>query len=611
MAMEDLAAEDPMDTLPFDDADLRAIVFITDGEDTVSALSVSDIESRADDTRTRLFPVTYSPNGEPVNLADMLTVADSSGGYLYNVSTVRDLRNALGTQSNMRLVPREGTAGGAAAFNIENLTSQAIFFEVEEDGNSPWLGAISENSGIVAGNSSREITVALSRDGADDGVSLEGTLNVSAGDGTGQVVVQFEAAAGNTVSGVSTAVRDVPGTLWEEFNNQSVVTYMTPKETAFTYLLSGRYELEDGRTIEGPFERDGSFLNGDPLIGQVSLKTEGIFEDFTTIDPDERFRAEVYVYADYMPRNITSFSFRFFLQAPEDISDASAALLDTIAMTVELAEDGILADDNVGTADWRLISDGEGRYRLITDDNNSLPIGSFGNMLKLTFTGLEPFVASFGNGARQPEFRVAMRMDNQTYISPGSERQPSTTKFFLFPGGLANPERILSVERDRADLASPAQDVSFLLAFDEFDPEAMGAFDTDEDTIPNFNDPEPYNEEIPGPQIVPNPFEIDGDVDAFTLTVSNSMLDRYAWALNEATLPDWLPADQVRYGDAMSAVPQSVLLPGESETVHFVVDRTGQEPGTAQTAIIEFDISNDEYTFFVPESVPITLVTNP
>ena len=610
-AMNDLAAEDPGNTLPFDDADVRAIIFITDGEDTVSGLSLGDVESRAEETRTRLYPVTYSPNGEPVNLADMFTLSDSSGGYLYNVSTVRELRNALGTRSNMRLVPRTGAVGGRAAFTIENLSAQTIFFEVSEEGNSPWLGAINETSGVIAGNGSREITVALTPTGADVGVMLEGGLNVSAGDGSGQVRVQFRAAPGNTASDVSTAVRDEPGTLWEEFNNQAVVTYMTAKEDAFTYLLSGRYRLPDNRIIEGPFERDGNFFIGDPEVGQVSLRTAGIVEDFTTLEAADRFRAEVYVHADYIPRNVTSFSFRFFLVAPDDITADSAALLDGISMQVAIAKDGILADDNVGTADWRLISDGEGRYRLITDEENSLPIGSFGNMLKLTFSDLAAFVDSFGSGARQPEFQVAMRMDNQTYISPASERQPSATKFFLYPGGLAHPERVLSVELNRRDLAGPAQSAVLLSGLPGFNPEAPGAFDSDEDGYPNFNDPAPFDEGVPGPQLVPNPFEINGNVGAFTLTVRNSTLDRFEWSLNTDSLPEWLPAGAIRYGDAMGTVPLSLLLPGDAETVHFVVDRTGQAPGTAVTALVEFFIENNEYLFFGPESVPVTLVTNP
>ena len=610
-AMEALALEDPATTLPFDDADLRVIVFITDGLDTVSGLTLSDVEGRAEDTKTRLYPVTYSPNGSAVNLADMLTAANSSGGYLYNAGTVRELDKVLGTESNMRLVPRVGSVGNTASFTIQNLSAQAIFFEVSEAGNSPWLGAFNETSGVIEGNGTRQIAVTLNPTGVAAGTVLEGTVNVAAGDGTGQVLVQFRTAAGNTVAAVSTSVRDEPGTLWEEFNNQSVVTYMTPKEESFGYILSGRYTKPDGRVIEGAFERDGNFLIGDPIVGQVSLKSAGIVEDRTTIDPNERFRADAFVYADYIPRNITAFSFRFHLLAPDDVSPASQALLGSIAMDVEIADGGILADDNVGTADWRLISDGEGRYRLITDEANFLPVASFGNMLKITFTNLDEYVASFGAGARQPEFLLAMRMDNQIYFSPQSERQPSTTKYFLYPGGLANEDRVLSLETNRSDIAGPAPDPQLLAGLEGFDPEDPVAFDSDEDSYPNFNDPFPFDDQFPGAFIVPNPFEVDGASTEFTLTVRNATLDRFDWSVDAATLPPWLPEAAIRYGATRGTVPRSTLLPGESETVHFTVDRTGQTPGTSETAIVEFSISNSEYTFFVPERVPVTLVTNP
>lgn len=663
MAMENLVAADPPTTLPFDDADVRAIVYITDGEDTVSAVSLNEVEGRAEETRTRLFPVSYSPNGEPTNLADMLVLADSSGGYLYNAGTATDLRTVLGTQRNMRLIPEGDDGAGNAIFTIENLSSQAIFYDVTEEGDSPWLGTISAGEGLIGARGTQEVSVSLLANGADSGDVVQGALNVAAGNGTGQVVVQFESAGGTNVTDIKTVVRDEPGTLWYELNNQSVVTYMTPKESPFVYLLSGRYNLPDGRVIEGAFERDGVFIIGDPTIGQISLRTEGIFEDLTTVEPDRRFRAEVFVYADYIPRNITAFSFRFYLQAPADAPAGSAALLENANVQVELAGDGILADDDIGTADWRLISDGEGRYRLITDEDNYLPVASFGNMLKLTISGLEGYVANFGDGARQPEFFLSMRLDNQIYVAPGSDRQPSTTKYFLYPGGLANPDRALSVELDRGDLAPPAPSTGLLLGFEDFNPENLGAFDVDEDSYPSFNDPAPLDEGIPGPQIVPNPFEVSGDVDTFTLQVVNTTLDRYDWSLTSLTasqlldalgaspdavtlqqaqaalpaltesefdaidrdedgllfenelsivaLPDWLPLSGIRYGADMGTVPRRTLLPGESEQIHFAVDRAGQVPGTTDTSIVLFDIDNSEYAFFAPEEVPLTLVTNP
>jgi len=611
-AMDSLVAEDPLDTLPLDDADLRAIVYITDGEDNVSGVALSEVESEAEDSHTRLFPVAYSPNGDPANLADLITISQSSGGFLYNAGDVRDLRDILGTGSNMELSPQVNATGALGHFSIRNLSSQAIFFEVAENGNSPWLGDLSETSGLIEANATQVISVELNTGGLIPGTTVQGALNVTAGDGTGTVGVEFTALSDTTASNIATFVQDEPGTIWEEFNNQAVVTYITPKEEAFAYLLTGRHTLADNRVIQGAFERDGVFLIGDPRVGQVTLKTAGIEEDLTTVDPDERFRSEIYVYADYVPRNTTAFSFRFHLQAPGDVPPAALALLDDIQMDVELADNGILADDGEGTSDWRLISgDGDGRYRAVTDEENYLPVGAFGNLLKITLTNLDEYVAAFGGGARQPALQIAMRMDNQIYVSPQSERQPSGTNYFLFPGGPANDERVLTVELGLPDLAPPAQALALLAGLPGFDPELPGAFDSDGDTFPDFNDPAPLDDEIPRAFVVPNPFEVNGDESTFTLTIRNDTLDRFDWGLAPASLPAWLPLSEIRYGAAEGTEPRSTLLPGESETIHFTVDRTGQTPGSTASALVEFSISNSEYAFFVPENVPITLVTNP
>lgn len=611
-AMESLAAEDPQDTLPFDDADVRAVVYITDGEDNVSGVALSEVERQSIDSHSRLFPVAYSPNGDTANLTDLITLSQSSGGFLYNAGDVRDLRNVLGTSSNMELVGQKGAVGNTASFTIRNLGTQSIFFQIAETTSTPWLGALSESSGSIAANASKVITVALTPAGLDAGTAVQGNLTVTAGDGTGEVAVGFKAAAGGSVTNVVTTVRDEPGTVWEELNNQAVVTYQTPKEQPFTYLLSGRYVLADDRVIEGPFERDGNFIVGDPRVGQVSLKSRGIEEDFTTVVPDLRYRAEIYVYADYVPRNITAFSFRFGLASPEDVPPAAAALLSGIQMTVSVAEDGILADDGEGTSDWRLIlGDGDGRYRAVTDEENYLPVGSFGNLLKITLTNLDEYVAAFGSGARQPALLLSMRMDNQIYVSPQSQNQPSGTKYFLYPGGPSNAERLLTVERGRSDLAAPALDIATLTGIPGFDPEAPDAFDTDLDSFPDFNDPEPTDPEVPTAFVVPNPFEVGGTVNEFTLTIRNNTLDRFTWQVNASTLPAWLPVSGITYGDGGATTSKTTLLPGEFETVHFTVDRTGLTPGSTSTALVEFSISNSEFAFFVPETVPITLITNP
>ncbi|MCF6287309.1 MAG: hypothetical protein L3K26_19315, partial [Candidatus Hydrogenedentes bacterium] len=312
--------------------------------------------------------------------------------------------------------------------------------------------------------------------------------------------------------------------------------------------------------------------------------------------------------------NIRAFSFRFMPEAAADIAAADQALLDAVTMTVGRAEGGLLAnDDGFGTSDWRLIADADGRFRVFTDDANFLPVGSFGNLLKITFANLTDYVDSFGGGARQPEFFLGMRMDNEPYFSPQSEGQPSSTKFFLYPGGIANDGRALSVAMGEGDLAAPAQFVEFLSEVPGFDPENADALDTDSDSIPNFNDPVPMDDELPASRVVPNPVDVNGDEDTFTLTIRNNLLDSFTWSIDTDNLPAWIPAAGILYGENAESATQilTTLAPGETETLQFSVDRSGLTPGTTVTEAIDFNITNSEYAFILPESVFVTVEINP
>ncbi len=612
MAIDSLVAEDPAGTLPFDDADVRAVVFITDGKETVSGNTVTGVDGLAEESRTRLYPVAYSPNGDPAPLADLIVSAESSGGYLYTAGSVRNLSTVFGTRSSMEVLATTSAIPNTAAFTIRNVGTSAFTYEITPD-DSPWLGTVSLPEGNVNGGASQAITLTLDPTGIDANTRLRATVNVIASNGDeAEVVVHFlttNAAATN----IETTVRDETGTIWEELNNQSVLTYTTPKEVDFQYLLSGTYRLPDDTIIEGPFQRNAVFTLGDPRIGQVSLRSAGIVEDLSTVDPEQRFRAEVYVYADYVPRNIRSFSFRFMPQAATDLSAANQALLGNALMQIERADGGLLDDDNVGTSDWRLITEADGRVRIFTDDDNFLPVGSFGALLKITFTNLTDYVGAFGTGARQPEFFLSMRMDNRPYISPQSEGQPSSTKFFLYPGGIAHDGRALSIALGESDLASPAQFVEFLSEIPGFDPEDEIALDTDMDTIPNFNDPVPLDEELPASRVTPNPIDVDADDNIFTLTIRNNLLDSFEWNIDTASLPSWIPAASIRYGAGATSTTQirTLLAPGETEAVQFSVDRTGLTPGTAITDSVVFNITNSEYAFIVPESVSVTMEIAP
>src|SRR5690606_18076506 len=103
-----LAAEDAEDVLPFDDADRRAIVFISDGKDNSSTQEASAVVSAARDQRVRLYPLTYSA-GVSVNYPDMIHLADETGGHLYRAGNADNLTAFLGHRRSLVLKPAPDT----------------------------------------------------------------------------------------------------------------------------------------------------------------------------------------------------------------------------------------------------------------------------------------------------------------------------------------------------------------------------------------------------------------------------------------------------------------------------------------------------------------------
>jgi hypothetical protein len=118
------------------------------------------------------------------------------------------------------------------------------------------------------------------------------------------------------------------------------------------------------------------------------------------------------------------------LQKPKEVSNEQwNLLLANAKMKVELAEGGLISSED----GWRFINEGDGIYLGLKSENNPLRYGSFGNLFKITITGLDQYVQSFGNV--EPVFNLAMRVDNESLVSPASSGQVSRTKFFLYPGG--------------------------------------------------------------------------------------------------------------------------------------------------------------------------------
>lgn len=89
-------ADEDIGTLSFDDADVRALVFISDGRDTSSVNATEDVITTANDNRVRLYPIGFGNN---VNAPPLIRMATETGGHYYPASTPAALVSLLQSQS--------------------------------------------------------------------------------------------------------------------------------------------------------------------------------------------------------------------------------------------------------------------------------------------------------------------------------------------------------------------------------------------------------------------------------------------------------------------------------------------------------------------------------
>ncbi len=593
-----LQAEDAADTLPFDEADVRALVFISDGRDNASIAAVSDVTDLAKEARVRLYPLGYNA-GNSVNAADMLVLANDTGGHFYSAGNAVNLAKFLASEKSLSLEPATITAGNRVYFDVVNSGDAILTWSAAIAEGANWIAEVLPSNGNLAPGARSTVSVRVDPSLAAPNSTKIGTLSIASNDGAATATIRMDVGASNVVAqSVTVDLFDEPGLIWNELRNQIVLTYITPQQEGGDYSIRAEYLQPDNTTIAGIFEEDAVFYHGDVRGGQIAMSTTGIFTDPAEPDPDWATRAEIYVRADYVPRNVTRMKMRFFLSAPPNIPLAEAALHEHARMNVELAPDGLLISNDPFTPSWRLLEGSDGVYNLLTSQNNPLPYGAFGDLLKITVTGLSEFTAAFASLARQPEFFVEMRVDNQIYVRPETPTHPSETLYFLYPAGPAFPERTLSVS-SFFDNAPPAN-TALVLANPGISPEAANAWDRDEDGLMDFNDPYPDREDLPGVLAVPNPLEIAADTTSGTLTIRNNRLDTFTWTIVPASVPAWITS--IRYGNALSETPDSVLTPGESETIHVSVNRTGLTPGFTQA---QLQIQTD---FFGTEYVLVTLI---
>lgn len=479
-----LASEDPPGTLPFDDADVRSVVFISDGKDTSSIAKLDETIKTAQDNRVRLYPIGYSGRtSNPVNSEVLIQLASETGGHNAIAPEINDLTALLDT-TNWLTFNKVGVnlSTWRATVPIRNAGESSITWRALES--LPWLSVVPsggsvpplarDDQGTIVESGVRDITFALQTPLADG--TYEGTVLIDSASGDATVSARATVAGGVLTSFVVVPSTDDAGKLWGELRGQVVLTYTSLfQEGQHKYNIEVTYPDSEGDPTSASFEKDGVFYPGDTRAGQVSLLTTGI----------QNGAAEVFVRTDYVPRNISEFRFRFIpavptaltpTLTPEQRDDLLSRLSTAInSDAVALAPDGLLYG-------WRLISEGNGVFTLIAPEGN-LPYAAFGDLLKLTFTGL-------GTGEA---FTIGFRVDNTRYYSPATETQPSLTKYFLYPGCLVSPEEVLVVSAG-SDVAAPVDTIDgFYVAID---PEAPGIWDRDGDSWEDFDDSDPDDNNV-------------------------------------------------------------------------------------------------------------------
>lgn len=614
-AMERIVAEDAQDTLPFDEADVRGVLFVTDGVDNSSTGQADDIVTYARDNRVCLYPLVYNV-GSPINYDDVITLADESGGHFYNAGNPENLVTMLGHRSSLVLTPvSRGTSDpdNMIAFKVANAGKTTLSWTIVPEENYSWLEPTVPISGstVPGGESLVSVTVAPEylntplREG-------RAVLVINSTDGEGSAVVSLSVADdGVTINRLAVDLYDTPGDIWNDLRNQVVLSYVTPLQREAQYNIHVYYTQPDDSEISGFFEEDSVFYMGDVRAGQISMLTSGICVDNAAATLEEVATAEVYVRADYVPRGVNTFKLRLM---PQVGADMPAEVVDAFwqhEMNVELAPEGLLVFPGGEKPDWRLVPGNDGVYTLLTPEAYTLPYASFGNLLRVTFTNLAPFLDVAAAAGMEPEFFLDMRVDNSMYYEPGTQYHPSRTVYFLYPSGPMNPDRPLRITSEDSDLAAPGRTVMGI-AYPGIDPEAPGVWDRDADGVPDFNDPYPDNEDLPGKMIRPQMirFELSGtEIQELDVTLVNSRWDTFRVENIALEVPSLSSLDPAQFSwylsdglggwtatDAASLVGTS-LAPGESLALRLEFNSLGLPSGTyTATLRLTTDLFEDETT---------------
>lgn len=572
-AVDRLIAEDLKNPLPFDDADVKSVVFISDGWDNASTIDANEVQEKAHDNRIRLYPLGFASGGS-VNTADLIPLAKETGGHIYIANDVSGLLQLLGGQKSLVLRPDPESQPNNLTFYIYNEGKDNLGWQVDTSNLPTWITNIEPIQGTIPASGNVKVTIRTNPTLANVGIVLDKQISIISNNGNGTIKLQG-VSTGVAWESITLGLEDTAGRIWEELKNQVVLTYITPKQQDFKYTIRFEYQPGGGLpALTGIFEEDAFAYIGDVRAGQLSLVTSGLFYGNDPNNPAQRtWQAEVFVRADYIPRDVYFLRTRYFLQKPADITDNQwNLLLANVNMKVELAEGGLVTSNG----GWRFINEGDGVYLLLNSEDKAFQYGAFGNLFKITITGLDAYVQSFGDA--DPVLNLAMRVDNESLVNPASVGQISRTKYFLYPGGPTYIDGSLPITIS-AKIAGPSTTIAGLVGL-PFDPEATGVWDNDKDGVSDFQDPVPYNKNIPGKLAVPTRLDIPVGNSSIALNIQNNRLDTFSWQIT--SLPAWVTS--VKYGPlGNSDTPDSELAPGESEKVTLFIDRSGFTPGTIVT----------------------------
>ena len=236
-----------------------------------------------------------------------------------------------------------------------------------------------------------------------------------------------------------------------------------------------------------------------------------------------------------------------------------------------------------------------------------MPYAASGNLLRITFANLLPFVQAAAAAGLEPEFFLDMRADNDIYYAPQTQFRPSQTVYFLYPSGPVNPDRPLRIGPD-SDLAAPSRTIVGLVSTG-INPEAPGAWDRDDDGIPDFNDPYPDDEYLPGKLLQPESLRFDyPGIDTRTIALVNNRWDTITIRSISIETPELSPLSSGQFvwyaenGGGWTVIEPSSLTgvsvgPGETVPLQLRFEPLTLSAGAYTASIrLQTDLYDDEIT---------------